>query len=1434
MAQSERSEGKEEHHKAIRALSFPELLGLHESVTPIPLSVRLKNCILRTTSDGKFPFDSVGDYLDGGNAAISQLLRIPNFGRKTARELYMIVEDALDGVEYAAAISISKKCDSVCCADAPTFMAATTIETPGTCDNTPHENIHILRENIDVIRALSFPESLERSIASKRLTNCVKAKEFPYKTVGEYLDAGAPPFTHFVRKIPNFGKQTAQELQKIITEIIRPPTSSIDTKTYSAHPKKLELIEQLNSKYPLVFESSINDYLQAPETDFTKCQRLEKQIQRLLNNSRDAEICQRRFYEETLDSIGQSQKPVMTRERVRQIEAKYKGLVTDIYTEDWLTRAVQRVLVEQENPNRLPANEELDKCHPKMQFALRKVFLPEIHRSGSLSSKERHGLAERFGLNSNIELINAKQWTLEKLIHEVREFAEEIGKPDLMPMQLEMRKRGRGDLHGAIGKFGGQSKVASLSGLTYQGQAVAEDGSRTYWTDERIGEFLREVAEKEGHPGVMPTQSQCRNHASNPNTIMAVLTRGGQYGERRSWFEIAKLYSLKYNKDNQKVTLRFVRAFVQSLGDALHSLTPSEIYVLFEQQGINKSGKNANRDRSFDNFVTAMQSGYLPKEEIDRWVSGGQSELADALFDPDIESVEDAYASIGRSYPKKDHKAKIENPQDDEYREDVEQQLPAPRAIETLSSLEKASELLVQTSSDAEAVQFLVAKAAGKLWRRCFEDEAAAVDEAQCHRGNNYSESARDTFLEEYTRSKQLPLPQGYSFKDADGKIREPKLMQRLIAYKVFRDGRVLNLSGTGTGKTLSAILASRVIGAQLTVISCPNATISGWRQTILNAFPKSDVSEKTWQPEWGEKGWPRYLVLNHEMFQDRNEGQLKRFIENNAIDFIVIDELHQVKQRDEKSESQRRRLLNGLITHVPDNRPKPRVLGMSATPIINNLQEGKSLIELVSSLHHPDIGTETNVPNCMKLYQKFTTMGFRMMPKYRSDRVPQIHPVDCTPYVEELLALGPTPHAQQVEAVLVRARWPVIRKCLRPKTVVFTDYVKDIIPFMVEATRQAGFSVGVYTGDEKLATEIGYDDMLDQFKRGDLDVLLASTKTVGTGIDGLQFICNNVIFAMLPWTNTDYEQAVGRFDREGFKFNTLDIHIPKTYAVLSDGQEWSWCESKLTRIENKRDIARAAVDGEIPDTTSQLTWEKATGYWMGWLQRLAEEGLSEIERKEIRVPLDETDKATFGRRFAEYGDFSRLNARWNKAHSSITHERLQENPEEWCYYHTRLQEQECDWQSVPREECIRHLKENLQIGSVIGDFGCGQAQLAHALRDVHTVYSLDHIAINPSVVACDMAHAPLDDAMLDAAVFSLSLMGTNIKDYLVEAYRTLKIGGQLLIYHPAVENDRMKFVAGLEKLGFALVQHGQVYKWHYIWAIKRGRQVDSGAAVSF
>src|SRR5262249_13633146 len=104
-------------------------------------------------------------------------------------------------------------------------------------------------------------------------------------------------------------------------------------------------------------------------------------------------------------------------------------------------------------------------------------------------------------------------------------------------------------------------------------------------------------------------------------------------------------------------------------------------------------------------------------------------------------------------------------------------------------------------------------------------------------------------------------------------------------------------------------------------------------------------------------------------------------------------------------------------------------------------------------------------------------------------------------------------------------------------------------------------------------------------------------------------------------------------------------------------------------------------------------------------------------------------------------------------------------------------------------------------------DFGCGEAKLAEAISDRHTVHSFDHVAVNDDVVACDMAHVPLDDESLDVAIFSLSLMGANFTDYLREAHRTLKLDGQLHIIEATSRfSDRNRFADDLKKLGFGLV----------------------------
>ena len=66
--------------------------------------------------------------------------------------------------------------------------------------------------------------------------------------------------------------------------------------------------------------------------------------------------------------------------------------------------------------------------------------------------------------------------------------------------------------------------------------------------------------------------------------------------------------------------------------------------------------------------------------------------------------------------------------------------------------------------------------------------------------------------------------------------------MQLYVAYKVKYLPYFGNFSGTGAGKTLSAILASRVIDSKMTVIVCPNDVVDQWQESILEVFPNSNV----------------------------------------------------------------------------------------------------------------------------------------------------------------------------------------------------------------------------------------------------------------------------------------------------------------------------------------------------------------------------------------------------------------------------------------------------------------------------------------------------------------------------------------------------------------------------------------------------------------
>ena len=124
-------------------------------------------------------------------------------------------------------------------------------------------------------------------------------------------------------------------------------------------------------------------------------------------------------------------------------------------------------------------------------------------------------------------------------------------------------------------------------------------------------------------------------------------------------------------------------------------------------------------------------------------------------------------------------------------------------------------------------------------------------------------------------------------------------------------------------------------------------------------------------------------------------------------------------------------------------------------------------------------------------------------------------------------------------------------------------------------------------------------------------------------------------------------------------------------------------------------------------------------------------------------------------------------------------------DPREWEEYHRQYREARKDWSIIPYQEAIKRIKQlftsRMLMTVQIGDFGCGEAKIMEAFGP-ERVYSFDHVAINDKVTACDMKNTGLPDDVLDVAIFSLSLMGKNWRDYIIEAKRCLATNGYLLI----------------------------------------------------
>ena len=757
--------------------------------------------------------------------------------------------------------------------------------------------------------------------------------------------------------------------------------------------------------------------------------------------------------------------------------------------------------------------------------------------------------------------------------------------------------------------------------------------------------------------------------------------------------------------------------------------------------------------------------------------------------------------------PDKDQEVKTGRSMSDVTIEKEEKKMP-----DTVEQVLRDTLILDSISVDEEAIQFYLNYSINRFWKQAFDDEINTVKqiEAKGKTGNKFSDTAVGTFLRDYYATKKLNLPKGYEFVNPKTKKPiEPFLMQWYIAHKLKKEPYFGNFSGTGAGKTLSAILASRILKSKMSLVICPNDVVDLWEKVIMEIFPDSTVITRkdAFSVKYEEEKY-QYLILNYDKLnQPSSPNDVLQLIKQ-KIDFIILDEIHFSKITHKEHISKRRENLDGLMSGIRKKNKQVKVLGLSATPVVNNLTEGKSLLELMTGKIYDDVSTKATVPNAVTLFEKMTTLAIRQMPRYPEPDKQVVEVSTDVPPKKNLVELHKRPLA--IEQFLTDARIPEIIKRIDGQTIIYTEYLGSsfakeptIIEKITNAVNDAGFTFGLYIGDDHSGKDL--------FLKKQVQVLIAS-RPISTGVDGLQRVCNNLIFNTLPWTHALYQQIIGRIVRTG-----MDSSKPvKIHHILASIGGFPYDQNKMSRLQYKRTLAECAVEGLLPEK-NLVTPQQATREALRWLERLERGEISCVTRRELDVQLTPVEIKI---RLRNYGDFSKLNRQINTEKSSSTHKRMLKNPEEWHEYHRQYREARKEWKVIPYEYWISKINK-MAPNTIIGDFGCGEAKIREAIGP--RVKSFDHVSIDSNVESCDMTNVPVDSGTLNVVVFSLSIMGKDWQGYLKEAARCLSVGGYLYISETTKSlSERLSTLRDvIEENGFEIFSDSEKSDFTFIEARK-------------
>lgn len=457
--------------------------------------------------------------------------------------------------------------------------------------------------------------------------------------------------------------------------------------------------------------------------------------------------------------------------------------------------------------------------------------------------------------------------------------------------------------------------------------------------------------------------------------------------------------------------------------------------------------------------------------------------------------------------------------------------------------------------------------------------------------------------------------------------LKKPRSYQMDYLYYAVNHGNHINGSSVGTGKSLCSVLYAEMLDLFPCMVVCPASVKSGWLREWKETNPNRRVSiiSTSSPPEDFEAD---VIVINYDILGKRvtkENGKTSLEIrldgmKKKSFSLVIADEIHFLKNR----KSIRSKSFKKLIHKVPS------VIGLTGTLIMNRPAELLNILMLIERIkeiapddqyHHYfferycnmketnfglDISGASNIKELNRLLKE--CCYFQVSKRDALKELPPIseNVVECEITNKRAYKKAKGDLLQFIEDKFkdeekvekaARAEFLVKLSTLKQLSLEGKEkFIKKWVEEWMEANEEE--KLLVFASQSTILTKIAKefkegllvtgstatkkrDEILQKFfLQKESRVLFANIGCLGTGVDGLQKVCSNMVILELPPRPSDLVQVIGRLERSGQE-NPVTIQYLLSPETI-DQDLWEM-------LKGKKDVTDMLNKGFQDDTSLMI-----------------------------------------------------------------------------------------------------------------------------------------------------------------------------------------------------------------------------------------------------